>query len=283
MISCPLCFNKKIFPLRKEKGIIIYECLDCKLGFLDRWGQLLQRKLLPQYNLKEYLFVEKKLQKRFKKLASIILKFKNRGRLLDIGGDFGLFSSIILQTAKFDLEVVEPNLYPFFLRKDKKVIHKKNLSQFLKINKKKYDLILLMDVLEHLKNPVKSLKKIKKILKKDGFLVIQTPNYQSLMAKICLNWSWWMIEDHKYFFSPKSIKKLIKSLEFKLVFFKTYEDFYDFKKNLDGNFLFLSNFYLRRFVKGLFFLIFFPIYFLTRFFLWQFGYGGLIFIIAKNE
>lgn len=31
-----------------------------------------------------------------------------------------------------------------------------------------------------------------KILNENGFLIIQTPNYQSLMAKICKNWSWWM-------------------------------------------------------------------------------------------
>jgi len=94
-----------------------------------------------------------------------------------------------------------------------------------------------MDVLEHFKDPVANLKKAKLLLKEDGILVIQTPNYKSLMARICKDWAWWMIEDHKFFFSPKSLKKILNKSEFETESFKTYEDWEDFKKNLDGNFM----------------------------------------------
>ena len=284
MLICPLCLKKNIYLLREEKKIKIYQCLDCAVGFLDKSGLELQKKLssINQYSFKEYLINNNRLKNRFKKLIEIILQFKKEGKLLDIGAGFGLFTSILYQLGNFNITVVEPENQPYFLKKIPKKIFKKNFSDFLKLNNQKFDLILLIDVLEHLTDPKKSLSQIKKILNKDGFLVIQLPNYKSLMAKICRNWSWWMIEDHKYFFSPKSITKLIEDTGFKLAFFKTYEDFYDLKKNLDGNFLTFKNSWIRRMLKGLFFSTFFPIYFLMRYFIWKLGCGGLIFLIAKK-
>jgi len=244
MTICPLCFKNNINTLRFEKGIKIYQCVDCEFGFLNEEGFKKQKKLSKtfSYSFDEYILNKDRLEKRFKKLAKIILKFKNKGKLLDIGAGFGLLTSVIYRLGNFNIAVVEPECKPYFLKNIPKKIFKKNLEDFLKINNEKFDLILLMDILEHLKNPKKSLLQIRKILKDNGVLVIQLPNYKSLMAKICKNWSWWMIEDHKYFFSPKSIKKLIKKAGFQLTFFKTYEDFYDLKKNLDGNFLIFKNY-----------------------------------------
>jgi len=285
MQTCPLCSKNNISLLKIEKKIKIHQCLDCEVGFLDKKSLEKQKKLKQnfKYSLKDYFQNKDRLEKRFGKLTKIILKFKNNGKLLDVGAGFGLLTSILYRLGKFKITVVEPENEAHFLRKIPKEIFKKNFSDFLKINKQKFDLILLIDVLEHLKNPKKSLLEIKKILNNNGFLVIQLPNYKSLMAKICKHWSWWMIEDHKYFFSPKSIKKLTKETGFQLIFFKTYEDFYDFKKNLDGNFLSFKNLWTRRILKGLFFLTFFPMYFLIRYFIWKLGYGGLIFLIAKKN
>ena len=63
----------------------------------------------------------------------------------------------------------------------------------------------------------------------------------------------------------------------------TYEGWYDFKKNLDGNFEDIINPVLRKFIKGLFFTFFFPVYFLMRKVLWRLNYGGLLIVIAKKD
>ena len=140
-----------------------------------------------------------------------------------------------------------------------------------------------MDVIEHLENPLVNLKKLKLLLAPGGILIIQTPNYKSLMARICKDWAWWMIEDHKFFFSPKSLQKILYKAGFKSEYFMTYEDWYDFKKNLDGNFTGIKNNPLKKLIKGLFFSLFFPFYFLFRKMIWRLGYGGLMFVIAKKD
>lgn len=48
----------------------------------------------------------------------------------------------------------------------------------------KYDLIFLIDILEHLKNPEAFLKKAKKYLNKHGYVVIISPNATSLHRQI---------------------------------------------------------------------------------------------------
>jgi 2-polyprenyl-3-methyl-5-hydroxy-6-metoxy-1,4-benzoquinol methylase len=48
----------------------------------------------------------------------------------------------------------------------------------------KYDLVLAFDVFEHLKNPAACLKKIKKVLKKNGILIFSVPNNYGLFGKM---------------------------------------------------------------------------------------------------
>ncbi|MEM3736463.1 MAG: class I SAM-dependent methyltransferase [Candidatus Bathyarchaeia archaeon] len=50
--------------------------------------------------------------------------------------------------------------------------------------KDKYDSIVMVDILEHIEDPVKALKKIKLWLKRDGYIVIQVPNALSLNRRI---------------------------------------------------------------------------------------------------
>jgi len=67
------------------------------------------------------------------------------------------------------------------------------------------------------------------------------------------------------------------------VFLETHEEFYDFKKNLDGNFIQIKNNITRKMCKLIYFSTFVPLYFLLRQLFWRLGYGGLIFLIAQKD
>ena len=49
-----------------------------------------------------------------------------------------------------------------------------------------FDMILLLDVIEHLNAPKKCLQELKRVLRKDGYLVITTPNLATLKNRICV-------------------------------------------------------------------------------------------------
>jgi len=279
---CLVCGATTFRNLKKIKGIFILECQRCQIGFVNQI-QDNKKELVNLYDLKDYRKQEEKFKTRFIKLINIILDFKKKGSVLDVGAGFGLFSSILKTKGDFKIEIIEPLQNSFYLKNTKTRKHKVSFENFLETKRPKYDLILILDVLEHFNNPLENLKKIKSILNKNGYLIIQTPNYQSLMAKICKDWAWWMINDHKYFFSPKSLKLVLKKTGYKIEYFQTYEDLIDFKKNLDGNFNQIKNKILKKIIRISFFLVFIPIYLLFRKLLWLKNYGGLMFVVCKKN
>lgn len=279
-MRCLICKKNKIVKINKIDNVNILECKDCQLGFVDQ-KQISNHRSDKLYNLKDYKNESARLRNRFNKLAAIIAKSKPEGKLLDVGGGFGLFSSILHKTGKYNITLLEPSQTPVFAKKKDMRILKTNFQKFAKTHRGKFNVILMSDVIEHFTDPIKQLKLGKKLLAKDGILVIQTPNYRSSMAAMVKNWSWWLVEEHKFFFSPKSIRLLLKKLGFYIQYFSTYEDFIDFKKNLDGNFSAIKNSLMRKITKVLFFVIFIPCYFVFRNRLWKKDRGGLIFVVVK--
>lgn len=260
-------------------GVSIYECENCRLGFVDQ-KKSVKKNLDKLYRLNEYKKEEEMIVSRLDPIVNNIVRHKSSGTVLEIGPGHGLLSSLLFKKGNYELDVVEPYLNPHYLSGQSYKLHKTDLDQFLKTNKKKFDLIIMFDVIEHLEDPFSSLQKLKNILREDGVLVIQTPNHRSLMQTLTKKWSWWMIEDHKWFFTPHSLQKALKKNGLKEVYEYTYEDWIDFKKNLDGNFAFFKNIYLRKIAKASFFAAFIPFYFTTRILFWKMGKGGLLLVIA---
>jgi 2-polyprenyl-3-methyl-5-hydroxy-6-metoxy-1,4-benzoquinol methylase len=80
------------------------------------------------------------------------------------------------------------------------------------------DAILLMDVLEHLQNPIQTMKHCLELLKPDGILIIQTPkypegiHYATLEERNSLFLKQLKPIDHLYLFSETAVKILFKQI-----------------------------------------------------------------------
>lgn len=281
-MKCSLCGRKTEKIMKIIDRVSIYECENCRLGFVDQ-KKIIKKNLDKLYQLNEYKKEEKMIVGRLRPIIETITKYKNSGSVLEIGPGHGLLSSLLLKKGNYTLDIVEPYLTPHYLSGKTFKLHKTELNNFLKGNKKKYDLIIMFDVIEHLGDPFTSLQKLKNILGKDGVLVLQTPNYQSLMQFMTKKWSWWMIEDHKWFFCPSSFQKALRKNGLDEAYSYTYEDWIDLKKNLDGNFAIIKNNILRKFVKGFLLIPFRLFYLLTRRAIWKMGYGGLLLVIARLD
>lgn len=126
------------------------------------------------------------------------LKNGNGKTLLELGSSLGYFSRIFKDRG---FDITGSDISSFIvkkannLQKDIKFI-KLNIEREVKLEKK-YDYIVAFEVLEHLKNPLKALINIKKLLKKDGILVFSTPfpTKRSLSDPTHVNVhkpSWWI-------------------------------------------------------------------------------------------
>lgn len=83
---------------------------------------------------------------------------------------------------------------------------------------KQYDVIVMGDVLEHVIEPVRVLKKVKQMLKKDGVLWISTPNYNSAYARMekfthCM----WHALNHYTYVSFESLNELLQDINMEVV------------------------------------------------------------------
>lgn len=274
-VTCPLCKSNRIKFLKKINQIKIYECLYCKIAIIPKNSQF-QSNI---YDFHEYNKLRSRYEKNFIKIIKEIKKIKKSGDVLDVGCGFGLFSNLMLKNG-FKVWAIEPTLKTHYLKHS---VYKTSFQAFFKKNRRKYDIVVLTDVIEHFENPKYILKNIKSILKNNGIVVIQTPNYKSIMAKTCTYWAWWMTEDHKLIFSTKSLNKTIKESGLTVLINKSYESIVDFKKNFDGNFSNIKNCFFRKFLKFITYIPFFTFYLIFRKILWYFGYGGLILNISKRQ
>jgi len=90
--------------------------------------------------------------------------------------------------------------------------------------KKKYDVVLLLEVLEHLENWKVFITKIKRILKPQGILIISTINKTKLsnffaifVAENILNWVPKNTHDFNKLISPKELSKELAKSRFKIL------------------------------------------------------------------
>jgi ubiquinone/menaquinone biosynthesis C-methylase UbiE len=116
------------------------------------------------------------------KIVKKMLNKEKISNILDLGCGTGFISYSL---AKMGYKVTGIDVSEKIVISAKKRYKNKNL-QFIKKNilktklKPQFDCILILDVLEHIRNDLEILKKAKKLLKKGGILILKVPSYPSL-------------------------------------------------------------------------------------------------------
>ena len=104
-----------------------------------------------------------------------------------------------------------------------KNVFKKELSEFVNQTHQKFDVIALYDVLEHMPDPLTTIRDIKKIMNKDGLLTFYVPNADSFIINTldssATQWVWQPF--HLSYFNKKSLGYLLNSQGFTEVYSDT--------------------------------------------------------------
>ena len=143
-----------------------------------------------------------------KNRANRIYKFLNKKKinLLDVGSGTGVF---LYEKKKKGINVEGIDLekrYALFLKTKKIKAHTCKLKNLK--TKKKYDVITINKVLEHLENPQDMLKQSIKFLKKDGLIYLEVPHCSAIIKgkltnELCI--------EHLDIYSSQSLISMAKS------------------------------------------------------------------------
>ncbi len=82
-----------------------------------------------------------------------------------------------------------------------------------------FDAITMIELIEHLSDPLSTLKETFRILKPGGVLVIQTANAGSFKAKLTRNnWEYFQ-PGHLFYFTPQTLTKMLEKNGFRITRF----------------------------------------------------------------
>lgn len=238
-MKCPVCSGQFFFQWGKVGTYEILKCKGCGLGITspfpssEELAKSNQETYQVEQRIQTYLSRQDYFERRYKQYVNKIKTFKQKGRLLDIGCNIGLFLKVARQEG-FEVTGVE-------LNKECAEYGKKNFSLDIRTEylheiafpEQSFDVITLFDVLEHVPDLHGFILEVAGILKSDGLLVVQMPNLDSLMADITRSkWNWLTPPDHLYHFTPHSIIKFLEINGFKVNLRNTWEPAEEFAGNV---------------------------------------------------
>ena len=135
--------------------------------------------------------------------------------VFDIG--FGYAQALLyFQERGMNVSGIEPSFEGYKHAKDKGLeVYQSGIEDFDCVGNKRFNIVTIFNVLEHLRNPAQTLIEIKeKLLKNDGLLVIDVPNEFNAFQTAANNEynlnEWWVCPpNHINYFSATSLKKLL--------------------------------------------------------------------------
>lgn len=152
-------------------------------------------------------------------------KIPENKKVLDLGCNTGLLGEVLIKNKKcivYGADYSEKAIKIAKNKLNKAVVC--DLEKDIPFENEKFDIIVLADILEHLKYPEELLKKIKVLLKEDGIIITSIPNVANIHIRFHLlfgNWNYKksgiLDQTHLKFFTEKTIKKLFLNSDYKIL------------------------------------------------------------------
>ncbi len=226
-VNCDICHSAKQDVLYKVKiGREPFKVVKCKCGlmflnprpsaqFFDEFYEKKYFRSGENYRDSGQFDLEKETPLGFQRNVELFLSKQSRkkGKYLDVGCASGHYVQIFHDLG-WDSTGIDVSEYSTEFARDVRGLNVLTGDVVeAGLPAKKYDIITLLNVVEHLPNPREVLKELERLLKDRGMLVVITPNAGSFVAKLRKD-KWWGHDDkgHIHFFSLGSLGRLLDDL-----------------------------------------------------------------------
>lgn len=195
-MKCPLCESSSVTLWSEDELRSYFKCRECSLIFVPSEFLLSAEEEKKRYDTHENNQEDLRYREYLSKIALGAYPYLTAGMR---GLDFGCGASTLLAQL-FDENAFPTDSYDIFYHPNEEIWQKK------------YDFIVLSEVIEHLSSPLQTMMKLAERLTPQGQFFIKTkfsPEFQSMFS------SWYYKKDptHICFFNDQSMRKLANVLQ----------------------------------------------------------------------
>jgi 2-polyprenyl-3-methyl-5-hydroxy-6-metoxy-1,4-benzoquinol methylase len=197
----------------------ILECRTC--GMVSSRPALAPSEILERYEDvvdESYLGEEEARRELFGWVLRVMSGYPVRGdRLLEIGSNVGLFLDTAAK-AGWRARGIEPSTWAVETGRARFGVDlERGPLEGLDDPPGSADAIVLLDVLEHLVDPLAALRRLRPLLDDEGLLTLSTINLEGLHAKLRGERWPWLIRPHLHYFTPVTLERLLRSAGYRMV------------------------------------------------------------------
>lgn len=184
----------------------IYECGDCGFLFCPGMGDVLS--MYRQMDDPEYEATREERALQAEKLLNSVQRFKPRGQFLDVGAGSGIMVQAALQRG-FQATGVEPSAELVKIAETRGIPVLPGILQDHQLHRQ-FDVVSLVDVIEHVEQPVDLLRQSAATLAAGGICLVISPDVNSLCARL-LGRRWWHYRiAHISYFNRKTLTRVVQ-------------------------------------------------------------------------
>lgn len=220
--SCPICCEKLNHAEMFKYEVPIFLCAGCGVSFAGchpndfddvySTDDYLEQTLNAYDESRDYRKIRFGIER-----TNILKKYKEFGSLLDVGCGSGWFLEVAKEV--YSVKGVEySDSIRQWLKRQMGIMSVKTLGDL----EEDFDIITAFDLIEHVPDPVGTLTKMGTLLKKDGVILIFTPNKDSLSFHITGEKNNLVCPpQHLFYFNKDSFEYLAGQAGLEIVFFET--------------------------------------------------------------
>ena len=226
-VFCPICSQLSCEHFFDKSGHPVYRCRECGLRFIHPQPD---DSVLQEIYGADYFLGEKNEESEIRvsnlkgATASCYLdRLKeyagsNAGRLLEIGCGGG---NLLVEARSRGFEVNGVEISPSAATRANKLLGVESVLtgtiESVSLPEGSFDIIISADSIEHVRDPVRFLHRVWRLLKPAGVVFIVTPSLDSWSARLMgRHWMEYKIE-HLYYFGKESMKRALRRTGFENV------------------------------------------------------------------
>lgn len=217
---CVVCGGRERRRFREQAGYTLVVCTGCGLRFLD--PQPTQDELASLYSETYYVSSDSR-QRGYQGYATDAENWRRtfrdrlrdlpatKGTLLDVGAATGFFIEQA-RAVGWDAIGLEPSAWAAeYARLELGMDVVTGTLESMHFPDQAFDAVTLWEVIEHLADPLSTLREIRRILRPGGQLVLSTPDAGSFVARAFgKRWlGWRKVPEHLFFFDRSNLDRLL--------------------------------------------------------------------------